>query len=220
MEAFNLFFNLLDSANKYELSMECVLKWGKPCTSRDSIDKITLDKWGKIQTSAKEWKGIDKFGDLWDTANWEDGQKGRFMYNSCYITLRSSKKREQAIIRDAKAREAANEILKSTSQPLIHSDSLRTSPLQKRIRLSAGLIHKKDQCLWCMKNEDKKHPDRPSSKLLRIEQSCRWQDFKRHVPFLKDANMRRRIIYLVVSTPDSFAAGILRHKSCWTFFAI
>ena len=69
MEAFNLFFNLLDSANKYELSMECVLKWGKSCTSRDSIDKITLGKWSKIQTNAKEWKGIDKFGDLWDTTN-------------------------------------------------------------------------------------------------------------------------------------------------------
>ena len=77
--------------------MECVLKCGKPCTSGDSIDKIVLDKWSKIQTNATEWKGLDKFGDVWDTTSSEDGQQGRFMYNSCYITFCSSKKHEQAL---------------------------------------------------------------------------------------------------------------------------
>ena len=67
-----------------------------------------------------------------------------------------------------------------------------------------------------MKKEDKKHPHRSSSKLLRIEQSSRWPDFKRHVPFLKDIEMRRRITTLVDSTPDPFAADIRYHKSCWT----
>ena len=95
--------------------MECVVKCGKPCTSGDSIDKITLDKCSKIQTNAKEWKGLDKFGDVWDTTNWEDGQQGRFTHNSCYITLCSLKKREQVIIRDAKAKEAAKEIPTSAS---------------------------------------------------------------------------------------------------------
>ena len=167
------------SANKCKLRIECVLKCGKPCTSRDSIDKITLDKWSKIQTNAKEWKGLDKFGDVWDTTNWEDGQQGRFIHNSCYITLCSLKKREQAIIRDAKAKEAAKEITTSTSKSPVHSDSLPTSPLQKRTWLSTGFIHKKDSCVWCMKKEGKKHPNRPSSKLLRIEQSSsRWQNFK------------------------------------------
>ena len=130
--------------------MECVLKCGKPCISGDSIDKITLDSWSKIQTNAKEWKGLDKFRDVWDTNNWEDGQQRRFMHNNCYITLCSSKKREQAITRDAKAREAAKEILTSTSQSSVHSDSLPTSPLQKRTQLSTGFIHKKDQWVWCM----------------------------------------------------------------------
>ena len=135
MEACNLFFNLLYSANKYKLSTECVLKCRKPCNSGDSIDKITLDRWSKIQTNAKEWEGLDKFGDVWDTTNCEDGQQGRFMHNSCYITLCSSKKREQAVIRDVKAREVAKEIPTSTSQSPVHSDSLPTSPLQKRTRL-------------------------------------------------------------------------------------
>ena len=66
-----------------------------------------------------------------------------------------------------------------------------------------------------MKKEDKKHPNRPPSKLLRIEQSSWWQDFKRQVPFLKNTDMRRRITYLVDSAPDPLAADILYHKSCW-----
>ena len=77
--------------------MECVLKCGKPCARRGNTDQITLDKWSKIQITAKEWKGLDKFGDIWNRTNWEDGQRGCFMHNSCYITLYSSKKRKQAI---------------------------------------------------------------------------------------------------------------------------
>ena len=75
------------------------------------------------------------------------------MHNNCYITLCSLKKHEQAIIRDAKAREAVKEIRTSTFQSPVHSDSLSTSPLQKRTRLSTGFIHKKDQCIWHMKKE-------------------------------------------------------------------
>ena len=48
------------------------------------------------------------------------------MHNSCYIILCSSKKHEQAIIRDAKAKKAAKEVPTSTSQPplnLIHFQS-------------------------------------------------------------------------------------------------
>ena len=63
-----------------------------------------------------------------------------------------------------------------------------------------------------MKKKDKKHPNRPSCKLLRIEQSSRWQNFKRHVPFLKNTNMRRRITYLFDSLQDPFAADILYYK--------
>ena len=67
-----------------------------------------------------------------------------------------------------------------------------------------------------MKKEDKKHLNRPSSKLLRIEQGSRWQDFKRHVQFLKDTDIRRRITYFVDSIPDPFAVDILYQKLRWT----
>ena len=44
--------------------MVCAMKCGSSCTGGDSFDKITLDKWSKIQTNAKEQKGLDKFGDV------------------------------------------------------------------------------------------------------------------------------------------------------------
>ena len=142
------------------------------------------------------------------------------MHNSCCITL-CSKKREQAIIRDATAREAAEEIPTSTSQCPIHSDSLPTSPLKKH-NYQQDSFTKKDQCVGCMKKEDKKHPNRPFSKLLRIEQSSRWQDFKGHIPLLKDTNVRRWITYsltlhLIVLLQIYHTIG---HVGQNTFFAI
>ena len=190
--------------------MECVLKCGKPCDIGDSIDNIKDDKWSNVKSNAEQWKGLDKFGDVWDTTNWENGQKGRYMHSNCYITLCSSKKRGQAITRNVKKREAAKDV------PVQDTSHLPPfSPIKKKTRLSTGAIQENDRCVWCMKKEDKKHPGRSSSKLLRIQQTSRWQDFKRHIPFLKDIEMRRRITTLVDSTLDPFATGIRYHRSCW-----
>ena len=194
-----------------------MLKCGKPYKEGDSIDKITSDKWTKIQTNAKEWKGLDKFGDVWDTTTWEDGQQGRFMHNNCYITLCSSVKLDQAVIRDAN--KAKEKLVAPVQQPPSSSDSFTASPPQKRTRLSTGVIHLKDQCVWCMKKKDQKHPNR-SNKLVRIEKTSRWKEFKRHVPFLEDVEMRRRITCLIDSTTDPFAADILYHASCWTKYVL
>ena len=99
----------------------------------------------------------------------------------------------------------------STSQSRVHSDSLTTSALQKRIRFSTGFIHKKKYCVWCMKIEDKKHRNCPSSKLLKIEQGSMRQDFKRHIPFIKETDIRRWYTYLIDSTHDPFAEDMLYH---------
>ena len=136
---------------KNEMSMEYVLKCGKPCNSDDSIEKITDDKWSNAKSNAEQWKGLDKFGDVWDTTNWEDGQQGRYMHNNCYITLCSSNKREQAIIRDGKKREAAKDMLVSTSHSHDKSDLLPTYPKQKK----NSVIHRRNskEGSMCMVHE-------------------------------------------------------------------
>ena len=40
---------------------ECVLKCGQP---RKSSDTISQGKWDSLQLKAKNWSGIDKFGDV------------------------------------------------------------------------------------------------------------------------------------------------------------
>ena len=56
-----------------------------------------------------------------------------------------------------------------------------------------------------------KHRNRPSSKLLKIEQGSMWQDFKRHIPFIKETDIRRWYTYLIDSTHDPFAEDMLYH---------
>ena len=63
-----------------------------------------------MEINSDQCKRMEKFGEVWDRTNWEDGQQECVMYNGCYITLCSSKKREQVIIRDATAGKAAKEI--------------------------------------------------------------------------------------------------------------
>ena len=99
---------------------------------------------------------------------------------------------ETSIYSKCQSRRSSKENTDSTSQSPVHSDSLPTFPLPKITWLSTGFIRKKYQCVWCRKKEGKKHPKHPSSKLLRIEQSSRWQGFKRHVPFLKETSMQRK----------------------------
>ena len=60
---------------------------GKQCHAKDSIDKITDDKWTKIKANAEQWRSLDRFGDVWDNVNWDNGQHGLYMHNSCYISL-------------------------------------------------------------------------------------------------------------------------------------
>ena len=112
--------------------MECVLKCGKPCNIDDSIDKITDDKCSNVKSYAEQWNSLEKFGDVWDTTNWEDGQQGRYMHNNCYITLCSSRKREQAIIRNGRKKEAERICLSLSLIPTINLIYLRLPHYKKK----------------------------------------------------------------------------------------
>ena len=76
-----------------------------------------------------------------------------------------------------------------------------------------GPLHDKLLCVWCMKPEDIKH--RRETKLSIIQQLKAWHTFKSHTVHLTDKPMRDKIITLISSTPDPFAAEIRYHKTCW-----
>ena len=61
----------------------------------DNIDSFASDKWTKIKEKSLLWKGLDKFGSVFDTINWDNGPKGLYIHSSCLISLSSSRKLEQ-----------------------------------------------------------------------------------------------------------------------------
>lgn len=80
-----------------------------------------------------------------------------------------------------------------------------------RTSRSKGILHKKDLCISCMDPADIKH-SRPSST---IQQWNAWHSFKSHTVYIEDGEMRDRILKVIDSTPDPFAAEVRYHRSCW-----
>ena len=82
------------------MSVWCCL-CGQSCLT---TDKITVGKWQKIKEKCRDWSGLDKFGDVFNTTQWEIGPENQHAHSSCYITLCSSVKLEQARYRLKKKR--------------------------------------------------------------------------------------------------------------------
>ena len=76
-------------------SRSCVLQCGRRCNeATDSISSI--ERWENIKEKALLWSGLDKFGNVYATVNWEKGPVGQYAHNTCRLTLWNSKKLEQA----------------------------------------------------------------------------------------------------------------------------
>ena len=122
---------------------DCLLRCGKPCTATDSIDLITTNKWDNIKNKSENWKGLDKFGLVYDAVIWQDGQLGRYMHNSCYITLCNTKKLEQAKIRNKKELEDA--VTTGQSSAFNTLSGINVSP--PKCTKSGGSVHCKEKCV-------------------------------------------------------------------------
>ena len=46
----------------------CILQCGELC---DSTDTISIERWSKLKEKTKEWRGLDKFGCVYETTQWE-----------------------------------------------------------------------------------------------------------------------------------------------------
>ncbi len=199
------------------MSYECVLKCGKPCKPTATIGQ---GKWESLQAKTSNWSGLDKFGDVYDTTSWEDGPRNRYMHQTCYISISSSDKLEQA--RQRQNKDIA-QCQPSSSEMQAHNslcDDERDGPLSpKRLRSSVGgPLHDTTKCVWCMQGMDLKHPNRVRGKLYRINTRPAWRSFKRHPVLIDDEELRGRLTRLVESTSalsDPFANDIMYHHACW-----
>ena len=90
----------------------CALKCDNPCKSSDIISK---GKSKSLQARAKNWTGLDQFGDIYDTNSWENGPVGLYMHQACYISILSSDKLDRARQRKKKHSELAQGISQTSS---------------------------------------------------------------------------------------------------------
>ena len=138
---------------------ECLLQCGKPCESADSVDNMTQGAWEKLKLKSLNWKGCDRFGNVYDSVDWECGPHGKHLHASCRLDISSSEKLKRSKLRQQKQdRESA------FHEETCHHDPDFESPALKRLRSSTGIVHDKNLCVWCMKPEDERHP----------EQTGRW----------------------------------------------
>ena len=198
------------SANEYE----CVLLCGKNCSVDDRLDNITIDKWKSMQEKALKWKGLDTFGNVHSSVDWNKGPTGLYMHNSCYTSLSSCRRLLQSERRLLKSKES----LQDTEDAI---ENRNVSPTEasapKKLRSSIGTLHDKSLCIWCMKGENSKQNKR-DKQLILLSTVDAWNKFKSHTVRLEDTSMRDRLCTLIVSIPDAqtvFGIEIRYHRECW-----
>ena len=203
-------------------SKECLFQCGDPCTEADEdyvsdITKHAPNRWTNFEKQALLWKGLDRFGDLYDTVDWKKGAKGYVMHDSCrrqFMTkrkLEQARKRKDKLDKDAQPKKKAEAATSSCSQMEMDDPPPKTT----RSSFGSSGLHDKHKCVWCFKPDDKKHPD-PANPFRTIEYKSSWENFKRHTVYLSDPLQKERLNRLIESVyDDPYAAEIRYRHNCW-----
>ena len=120
---------------------ECLLNCGKPCESTDSIDNMTQGAWEKLKLKSLNWKGCDRFGNVYDSVDWELGPYGKHLHASCRLDISSSDKLKRSKLRQQKQEEL------SFHEEICHQEQDLESPAPRHPRSSTGIVHNKNLCL-------------------------------------------------------------------------
>ena len=135
------------------LNLQCVLQCNQPCTAADSLDHITDSKWNQIKEKSLQWKGLEKFGNVYDEVNWEIGQHRFYMHGSCHFTLSSKRSLGQFQKRKAKSDICSQNVT-------VHISTSCTSETEcsahKKLCTSTGVLQDKMLCVWRMEGQSKK----------------------------------------------------------------
>ena len=131
----------------YPCFLQCVVN----CNSTETI---STGRWKQLETKTKDWKSLDKFGNVFESTDWEKGAKGLHVYEGCYITLLSKWSLQQSQKRKEKE-SAENSPTTHEQQYLQEKECQPSSP--KRLWSSVdGPLYHKNKCVWCIKGLTKK----------------------------------------------------------------
>jgi hypothetical protein len=180
-----------------------------PCDEKQKLPDS--ESWEEFRKTAEKWEEVrGKYSGVHSTISWSTGAEGVFWHKNCKWQMMNKKTLEQATRRFNDTRSSSSIAFEcSTSSICEQSISSGAS----NTRLSTGIIHDKERCIWCRKQWDAKNSGRDSFRTL--GQLSTWYKFRASVLHLQDEEMRARLQILVDSTPDPLAAHICYHDSCF-----
>ena len=121
----------------------CILQCGELC---DSTDTISIERWSKLKEKTKEWRGLDKFGCVYETTQWDQSEERIYIHTNCYLTLSSKRTLEQA--KKRKKDRDSDEKPTSIPQDEREQEFQPSSPKPKRLRSSiGGPLHQQGKCV-------------------------------------------------------------------------
>ena len=200
-------------SNSKLCNLPCVLQCPASCSPSNCIDNITKKKWETIKEKSSAWKGLNKFGNVHDEVNWDNGPKGLYMHDNCYITLNNPRK----LIQSQNKRKKSD--IRSRQNDYTENAASLSEPecsASKKLRSATGLLHERDKCVFCRMGRRKKGDY--NSKFLRLSTEQAWDKFRICPMHIKDEAKRERLERLISSIPDFKSAVALEidyHRNCY-----
>ena len=62
----------------------------------NSTETISTERLKRLGTKTEDWKGSDKFGNVFERTDWEKVAEGLDVHERCYITLSSKRSLQQS----------------------------------------------------------------------------------------------------------------------------
>ena len=110
----------------------CFLQCGVNCNSTESN---STKRCKQLETKTKDWEDLDKFGNVFESTDWEKGAEGLHVHERYYITLSSRRSLQQS--RKRKEKENAENSPTIPEQQDLQEKECKTSS-SKRWRYSIG----------------------------------------------------------------------------------
>ena len=178
----------------------CIL-CGKPC--KENEKRIKKEDWTKLKHKSLEWKGLDKYNEVFDSVDWGCEGRGLFWHKMCKCDICGERPLAQAISRKRKIEETIQKVEEEEKK---ENKNPTPPPTRKSTRQSVGTVNRKDLCIWCMKGNDMRHPDR--DKFYKICEDKFWIKFKASVMYVQDAELKLRLQRCIDATSDPFSTEI------------
>lgn len=100
-------------------SISCILQCGEP--SSEIPEAITsLESWEYVKKKAYLWRGLDRYGCIYDSVDWDNGPTGYYIHKICKLRIGTQKK-----LNEAKARQKKRKLQESHAQNVTISDDIQ-----------------------------------------------------------------------------------------------